>query len=71
MGEGSEIRTSHEFVQLIRNIIQNLKILTEREVWEERYSGYLGIKYVLITRVDLLSEFVPLVFPLLINGYTV
>jgi TATA-binding protein-associated factor len=61
-------RNSPEFVGLIRKILQNLQILTKRDVWEERYGGFLGIKYLLATRDDLLSELVSTVLPLLIEG---
>jgi hypothetical protein len=55
-------------MQLIQKILNNLQILTERELWEERYAGFLGIKYLLATRMDLLPQLSPLTLPLLIKG---
>lgn len=39
-----------------------------REEWEPRHSGYLGLKYVLAVRQDLVLEYLDTVLPAMIRG---
>jgi TATA-binding protein-associated factor len=55
-------------VELVQKTLKSLYVLTNRTTWEERLSGFLGIKYLMATRHDLVHDLLPLVLPAVIQG---
>ncbi|SPQ94320.1 unnamed protein product (mitochondrion) [Plasmodiophora brassicae] len=52
----------------VRAVRECLLQLIMREEWEPRHSGYLGLKYVLAVRQDLVLEYLDTVLPAMIRG---
>jgi TATA-binding protein-associated factor len=55
--------------QDVGRVLDIILMFTQREEWEVRHGGMLGLKYVVAVRRDLVEMILPQVLPAIIRGY--
>lgn len=59
----------HMHTQDVCRVLAVILALTQREEWEVRHAGMLGLKYLVAVRKDLVETVLPDVLPAILRGY--
>lgn len=58
----------HSSVETVKRTIARLFVLTTQEQWDLRYGGFIGFKYTVAVRFDVIAQVTDEVFPVLNRG---
>jgi TATA-binding protein-associated factor len=56
-------------VTSVLNIVDNLSILQRSTDWEVQYAGFIAMKYLVATRLDLVESILPKIAESILLGY--
>lgn len=55
-------------IDLIQKTVEILQDFIKQKDWEVRHAGIMGLKYFLVVREDLIPTYLPLIYPLFMEG---